>query len=76
MKFYLNRPRVNDLINSFQAVYNNMMEKLPKKRKKVSTCDVCSTTFNSDLQAEAHFRGSRHNKKIKLMEAKGDLGSF
>ena len=30
-------------------------------------CDVCHVTINSDLQAQQHFQGTKHNKKIKLI---------
>ncbi|XP_037542999.1 zinc finger protein 385B isoform X1 [Nematolebias whitei] len=43
---------------------------LVPKKKQVISCNVCQLRFNSDLQAEAHFRGSRHAKKFKSQENK------
>ena len=33
------------------------------------TCNACNLTFNSELQAAQHYNGSRHAKKVRLMEA-------
>nr|XP_057937691.1 zinc finger protein 385B isoform X2 [Doryrhamphus excisus] len=43
------------------------------KKKQVITCGVCQLRFNSNSQAEAHYRGSRHAKKIKSQENKSQL---
>ncbi|XP_054643221.1 zinc finger protein 385B isoform X2 [Dunckerocampus dactyliophorus] len=43
------------------------------KKKQVITCGVCRLRFNSDSQAEAHYRGSRHAKKMKSQENKSQL---
>lgn len=43
---------------------------LVPKKKQVISCTVCQLRFNSDSQAEAHFRGSRHAKKLKSQENK------
>ncbi|KAM6934120.1 zinc finger protein 385B [Xenentodon cancila] len=40
------------------------------KKKRVISCNVCQLRFNSDSQAEAHYRGSRHTKKLKSQENK------
>ncbi|KAM7379971.1 hypothetical protein PAMP_003302 [Pampus punctatissimus] len=40
------------------------------KKKQVISCNVCQLRFNSDSQAEAHYRGSRHAKKLKSQENK------
>lgn len=53
-----------------QAVVNNALGKLPTKRKaQPVTCNACNLTFNSELQAAQHYNGSRHAKKVRLMEA-------
>lgn len=54
-----------------QAVVNNALGKLPTKRKAQPqvTCNACNLTFNSELQAAQHYNGSRHAKKVRLMEA-------
>ncbi|XP_044073666.1 zinc finger protein 385B isoform X2 [Siniperca chuatsi] len=43
---------------------------LVPKKKQVISCNVCQLRFNSDSQAEAHYRGSRHAKKVKSQENK------
>ncbi|KAM4798277.1 LOW QUALITY PROTEIN: zinc finger protein 385B-like [Urocitellus parryii] len=40
---------------------------IPPKKKQVISCNVCH--FNSDSQAEAHYKGSKHAKKVKALEA-------
>uniref|UniRef100_A0A452H6B3 Zinc finger protein 385B n=1 Tax=Gopherus agassizii TaxID=38772 RepID=A0A452H6B3_9SAUR len=39
------------------------------KKKQVISCNVCQLRFNSDSQAEAHYKGSKHAKKVKALEA-------
>ncbi|XP_041361206.1 zinc finger protein 346-like isoform X2 [Gigantopelta aegis] len=40
----------------------------PVKRKFTEIyCEVCHVTINSDTQAQQHFQGSKHNKKMKLI---------
>ncbi|XP_036735331.1 zinc finger protein 385B isoform X3 [Manis pentadactyla] len=42
---------------------------IPPKKKQVISCNVCQLRFNSDSQAEAHYKGSKHAKKVKALEA-------
>ncbi|XP_017447190.1 zinc finger protein 385B isoform X2 [Rattus norvegicus] len=42
---------------------------IPPKKKQVISCNVCQLRFNSDSQAEAHYTGSKHAKKVKALEA-------
>jgi len=51
-----------------QAVYDNVLGKLPLKRKKEIPCVTCGLVFNSDAQASAHFAGSKHLKRQKASE--------
>ncbi len=51
-----------------QAVYDNMMGKLPKKRKMEIPCTVCEMMFNSEVQADQHFKGVKHAKRLKMVE--------
>ncbi|XP_068185312.1 zinc finger protein 385B isoform X2 [Antennarius striatus] len=46
---------------------------LVPKKKQVISCNVCQLRFNSDSQAEAHYRGGRHAKKLKSQENKAKL---
>lgn len=33
-------------------------------------CDVCGLVFSNEEQAEVHFRGMKHNKRLKLEQTK------
>ncbi|KAJ8290655.1 hypothetical protein GJAV_G00015930 [Gymnothorax javanicus] len=39
------------------------------KRKHVVSCSVCQLKFNSQSQASAHYRGTKHAKRLKALEA-------
>uniref|UniRef100_A0A4W4EFH7 Zinc finger protein 385B n=1 Tax=Electrophorus electricus TaxID=8005 RepID=A0A4W4EFH7_ELEEL len=41
---------------------------IPPKKKQVISCNICQLRFNSDSQAEAHYKGSKHAKKLKAQE--------
>lgn len=57
-----------------QAVVNNALGKLPTKRKAQQVmCNACNLSFNSELQAAQHYSGSRHAKKVRMMEASKDM---
>ncbi|XP_074051816.1 zinc finger protein 385D isoform X2 [Macrotis lagotis] len=42
---------------------------LPHRRKQVISCNICQLRFNSDSQAAAHYKGTKHAKKLKALEA-------
>uniref|UniRef100_A0A8C0GED7 Zinc finger protein 385A n=1 Tax=Chelonoidis abingdonii TaxID=106734 RepID=A0A8C0GED7_CHEAB len=42
---------------------------LSKARRPVISCNVCQIRFNSESQAEAHYKGNRHARRVKGMEA-------
>nr|XP_033774010.1 transmembrane protein C17orf113 homolog isoform X5 [Geotrypetes seraphini] len=42
---------------------------LPLKRKQFISCNLCHLRFNSLNQAEAHYKGHKHGRKLKAMEA-------
>ncbi|KAM9486727.1 zinc finger protein 385B isoform 2-T2 [Clarias gariepinus] len=53
---------------------------IPPKKKQVISCNICQLRFNSDSQAEAHYKGSKHAKKLKAQDStktkqKGRSGS-
>ncbi|XP_028292621.1 zinc finger protein 385B isoform X2 [Gouania willdenowi] len=64
-------PNFNTMDPVQKAVINHTfgVTMVPKK-KQVIFCHVCQLRFNSDSQAEAHYRGSRHAKKLKSHENK------
>ncbi|KAG7457499.1 hypothetical protein MATL_G00227760 [Megalops atlanticus] len=41
----------------------------PPKRKHTISCRVCQLKFNSENQATAHFKGTRHGRRLKALEA-------
>ncbi|CAM9335819.1 unnamed protein product [Lampetra fluviatilis] len=41
----------------------------PPRRRQLITCNICQLRFNSQNQAEAHYKGSKHLKKMKTAEA-------
>lgn len=41
----------------------------PPRRRQLITCNICQLRFNSQNQAEAHYKGSKHLKKVKTAEA-------
>ncbi|XP_034417564.1 zinc finger protein 385B [Cyclopterus lumpus] len=64
-------PNFNTMDPVQKAVINHTFGvTLVPKKKQVISCNVCQLRFNSDSQAEAHFRGSRHAKKVKSQENK------
>ncbi|XP_038153399.1 zinc finger protein 385B isoform X3 [Cyprinodon tularosa] len=64
-------PNFNTMDPVQKAVINHTfgVTMVPKK-KQVISCSVCQLRFNSDSQAEAHYRGSRHAKKLNKAKAK------
>ncbi|XP_028674009.1 zinc finger protein 385D [Erpetoichthys calabaricus] len=42
---------------------------LPPKRKNIISCNICQLRFNSESQASAHYKGTKHAKKLKALEA-------
>ncbi|XP_051014577.1 zinc finger protein 385C isoform X1 [Acomys russatus] len=41
----------------------------PLKKKLFISCNICHLRFNSANQAEAHYKGHRHARKLKAVEA-------
>ncbi|XP_066468457.1 zinc finger protein 385B isoform X2 [Tiliqua scincoides] len=63
-------PNFNTMDPVQKAVINHTFGvSLPPKKKQVISCNVCKLRFNSDSQAEAHYKGSKHAKKVKALEA-------
>uniref|UniRef100_A0A8C0L829 Zinc finger protein 385A n=1 Tax=Canis lupus dingo TaxID=286419 RepID=A0A8C0L829_CANLU len=42
---------------------------LLKTKRPVISCNVCQIRFNSQSQAEAHYKGNRHARRVKGIEA-------
>ncbi|XP_077590514.1 zinc finger protein 385D isoform X2 [Stigmatopora nigra] len=41
----------------------------PLKKKAIISCNICHLRFNSTNQAEAHYKGHKHARKLKATEA-------
>ncbi|XP_041087674.1 zinc finger protein 385C-like isoform X2 [Polyodon spathula] len=41
----------------------------PLKKKQIISCNICHLRFNSTNQAEAHYKGHKHMRKLKAIEA-------
>uniref|UniRef100_A0A8D0BRU2 Zinc finger protein 385C n=1 Tax=Salvator merianae TaxID=96440 RepID=A0A8D0BRU2_SALMN len=41
----------------------------PLKKKQFISCNICHLKFNSANQAEAHYRGHKHARRLKAIEA-------
>ncbi|XP_043857196.1 zinc finger protein 385C isoform X4 [Dromiciops gliroides] len=41
----------------------------PIKKKLFISCNICHLRFNSSNQAEAHYKGHKHARKVKAVEA-------
>ncbi|XP_075887159.1 zinc finger protein 385B isoform X2 [Nelusetta ayraudi] len=64
-------PNFNTMDPVQKAVINHTFGvTLVPKKKQIISCNVCQLRFNSDSQADAHYRGSRHAKKVKSQENK------
>ncbi|XP_005997846.1 zinc finger protein 385D [Latimeria chalumnae] len=42
---------------------------LPSRRKQIILCNICQLRFNSESQAAAHYKGTKHAKKLKALES-------
>ncbi|XP_075036657.1 zinc finger protein 385B isoform X2 [Mixophyes fleayi] len=63
-------PNFNTMDPVQKAVINHTFGvSFPPKKKQVISCNVCQLRFNSDSQAEAHYKGSKHAKKVKALES-------
>uniref|UniRef100_A0AAY4EWS4 Zinc finger protein 385B n=1 Tax=Denticeps clupeoides TaxID=299321 RepID=A0AAY4EWS4_9TELE len=63
-------PNFNTMDPVQKAVINHTFGvSIPLKKKQVISCNICQLRFNSDSQAEAHYKGSKHAKKLKAQES-------
>lgn len=63
-------PNFNTMDPVQKAVINHTFGvTLPPKKKHVISCNVCHLRFNSENQAEAHYKGHKHARKLKALEA-------
>ncbi|XP_054623613.1 zinc finger protein 385D-like isoform X2 [Dunckerocampus dactyliophorus] len=51
-----------------KAVINHTFGVAPPRRRTVISCNICHLRFNSTSQADAHYKGHRHARKLKALE--------
>ncbi|XP_017576712.1 zinc finger protein 385D isoform X2 [Pygocentrus nattereri] len=61
-------PNFNTMDPVQKAVINHTFG-VPQKKKQVISCNICHLRFNSTNQAEAHYKGHKHARKLKALEA-------
>ncbi|XP_062840462.1 zinc finger protein 385D isoform X4 [Anolis carolinensis] len=63
-------PNFNAMDPIQKAVINHTFGvPLHHRRKQIISCNICQLRFNSDSQAAAHYKGTKHAKKLKALEA-------
>uniref|UniRef100_A0A4W5NWA2 Zinc finger protein 385C n=1 Tax=Hucho hucho TaxID=62062 RepID=A0A4W5NWA2_9TELE len=62
-------PNFNMMDPVQKAVINHTFGVAPPKRKQIISCNICHLRFNSTNQAEAHYKGHKHARKLKSMDA-------
>ncbi|XP_029567976.1 zinc finger protein 385C isoform X2 [Salmo trutta] len=62
-------PNFNMMDPVQKAVINHTFGVAPPKRKQIISCNICHLRFNSTNQAEAHYKGHKHARKLKSMDS-------
>uniref|UniRef100_A0A3Q3KG52 C2H2-type domain-containing protein n=1 Tax=Monopterus albus TaxID=43700 RepID=A0A3Q3KG52_MONAL len=61
-------PSFNTMDPVQKAVINHTFGVAPPKKKPIISCNICHLRFNSTTQAEAHYKGHKHARKLKALE--------
>uniref|UniRef100_A0A3B5LEU8 C2H2-type domain-containing protein n=1 Tax=Xiphophorus couchianus TaxID=32473 RepID=A0A3B5LEU8_9TELE len=61
-------PNFNTMDPVQKAVINHTFGVSQPKKKPIISCNICHLRFNSTTQAEAHYKGHKHARKLKAME--------
>ncbi|XP_035514302.1 zinc finger protein 385B-like isoform X1 [Morone saxatilis] len=61
-------PNFNTMDPVQKAVINHTFGVAPPKKKQIISCNICHLRFNSTTQAEAHYKGHKHARKLKALE--------
>ncbi|XP_034563011.1 zinc finger protein 385B-like [Notolabrus celidotus] len=61
-------PNFNTMDPVQKAVINHTFGMAPPKKKPIISCNICHLRFNSTTQAEAHYKGHKHARKLKALE--------
>ncbi|CAK6959020.1 zinc finger protein 385D isoform X2 [Scomber scombrus] len=62
-------PGFNTMDPVQKAVLHHTLGLPPTAKRKHVSCSVCQLRFNSQSQALAHYKGTKHAKKLKSLEA-------
>ncbi|XP_075767721.1 zinc finger protein 385C isoform X7 [Pelodiscus sinensis] len=63
-------PNFNTMDPVQKAVFNHTFGvPSPLKKKQFISCNICHLRFNSANQAEAHYKGHKHARRLKAIEA-------
>ncbi|XP_061911580.1 zinc finger protein 385D-like isoform X1 [Entelurus aequoreus] len=65
-------PHFNTMDPVQKAVINHTFGMAPPRRRTIISCNICHLRFNSTSQAEAHYKGHRHARKLKALENQGN----
>ncbi|XP_056152673.1 zinc finger protein 385C-like [Lampris incognitus] len=60
-------PNFNTMDPVQKAVINHTFGMAPPKKKPIISCNICHLRFNSTNQAEAHYKGHKHARKLKAL---------
>ncbi|XP_067910348.1 zinc finger protein 385B-like [Heterodontus francisci] len=53
-----------------RAVVSHMLGiPLPPNKRHINSCNICQLCFNSQSQAEAHYKGNKHARMVKGLES-------
>uniref|UniRef100_A0A8D3BDY8 C2H2-type domain-containing protein n=1 Tax=Scophthalmus maximus TaxID=52904 RepID=A0A8D3BDY8_SCOMX len=58
-------PNFNTMDPVQKAVISHTFGVAPHKKKPIISCNICHLRFNSTTQAEAHYKGHKHARKLK-----------
>ncbi|XP_041844721.1 zinc finger protein 385D isoform X2 [Melanotaenia boesemani] len=61
-------PGFNTMDPVQKAVLHHTLGLPPTAKRKHASCSVCQLRFNSQSQALAHYKGTKHAKKLKALE--------
>ncbi|XP_037546863.1 zinc finger protein 385C, partial [Nematolebias whitei] len=61
-------PNFNAMDPVQKAVINHTFGVVQLKKKPIISCNICHLRFNSTTQAEAHYKGHKHARKLKALE--------
>uniref|UniRef100_A0AAV2M6M1 C2H2-type domain-containing protein n=1 Tax=Knipowitschia caucasica TaxID=637954 RepID=A0AAV2M6M1_KNICA len=53
-----------------KAMMSHTFGPLLRTKRPVISCNICQIRFNSESQAEAHYKGNRHARRVKGIETK------